>query len=178
MPYKGQGIGFAEMFETLVSIGRRSDHEAANELASAFRDRAIIVAYRNGYVLEDIDLELVTECVRDYPNRGQLTAWRQGIIYRMLIDSGLGAMRLQFEQVCELVEPEIHQTASQDIMAREDAVRSCLEKGIIPASTVTWDVFCERVRDLADGWVDKKQGTLKRGFDRKTIERDVKKIIN
>jgi hypothetical protein len=177
MPYKGPGISFREMFETLVSIGR-SDHGAANELASAFRDRAIIVAYRNGYVLEDIDLELVTECVRDFPNRGQLTTWRQGIIDRMLIDSGLGAMRLQFEQVCGLVEPEIQQTTSQDVMTRENAVRACVEEGLIPASTVTWEVFCERVRDLADGWIEKKQGTIKRGFDKKTIGRDLKKIIN
>jgi hypothetical protein len=49
---------------------------------------------------------------------------------------------------------------------------------MIPAKTATWDIFCERVRDLADGWVDKKNGKLKRGFDEKTIKRDVARFMN
>ena len=88
------------------------------------------------------------------------------------------AMRHQFEARCGLVDQSKVYVAPVGPMARKDAVRACMEGGMMPASTAPWNVFCERVRDLADGWIDKKRGTLKRGFDEKTIKRDVKEIMN
>jgi hypothetical protein len=68
--------------------------------------------------------------------------------------------------------------APTGLMARKDAVRACIERGMIPGSTTTWPIFCGQVRDLANGWIDKKKGTIKRRFTDKTIERDVEEIIN
>jgi hypothetical protein len=72
----------------------------------------------------------------------------------------------------------IHRIAPPELMARKDAVRACIERGMIPGKTTPWALFCVKVRDLANGWIDKHKGTIKRRFDDKTIERDVKEIIN
>jgi hypothetical protein len=94
------------------------------------------------------------------------------------------AIRKKFEQACGLVEQGALNPQSEapltdtDSHPRLEFVRNVLAAGMNPPSTITWKAFCDRVRDDADGWLDKKEGTLKRGFDEKTIKRDVEKILS
>ena len=54
-----------------------------------------------------------------------------------------------------------------------DAVTQLMAEGMIPAQTVSWDQFCDLVRDRCDAWKDRKNRVPKRGFSNKTINRVV-----
>jgi hypothetical protein len=89
------------------------------------------------------------------------------------------ASRAQFETVCglaEQIEPAEQSDSALSDPPRIAAVRKALAAGMNPPSTISWTAFCDYIRDDADGWLDKKEGTLKRGFDEKTIKRDVGKL--
>ena len=87
--------------------------------------------------------------------------------------------RPQFETACglaEQIEPAEPSDSALSDPPRIAAVRNALAAGMNPPSTISWTAFCDHIRDDADGWLDKKEGTLKRGFDEKTIKRDVGKL--
>jgi hypothetical protein len=56
------------------------------------------------------------------------------------------------------------------------AVKKRLDAGAQPGRTVQWTTFCGAVRDDCNGWIDRKQGTAKRGYSDKTIERIAKEV--
>jgi hypothetical protein len=185
MPYQGNSLGLIEMLDVLTSHGR-TEAAAALELEHAFNEKAIKLLVPDGSdpdgeilyrELSAVGRAAVITMLREYLNRMRIPSMRSWNAPIALFTAAR-AMRFQFEAACGLaVTPEV--CASPEIpTTREDVVKACIETGIIPAKTVTWGAFCERVRDLADGWIDKKQGTLKRGFDEKTIKRDVRRIIN
>lgn len=176
MPYKGRVISVPEMLDALIASGR-TEHEAATELARALEDGAIVLAYRNGHVFNSEDLAPVIDFIMAFPSRRSSMSIDETSL--RMTEGGAGAWREQFERACGLIDRQTAPEPRLTIpMTREEAVKACLDDGMLPADTVTWTVFCDRVRDLAGGWVDKKGGTLKRGFDDKTIKRDVKKFIN
>jgi hypothetical protein len=61
---------------------------------------------------------------------------------------------------------------------RDEAIRKRLKRGEIPGRTVFWSEFCDGVRDDAYGWKDKREGTITRGFDDKTIQNVVGKMLD
>jgi len=54
-----------------------------------------------------------------------------------------------------------------------DTVIQLMKEGTQPAHTVSWDQFCDLVRDRCDAWKDRKNRVSKRGFSNKTIIRVV-----
>jgi hypothetical protein len=54
---------------------------------------------------------------------------------------------------------------------REASVTAELHRGATPGGTVSWNQFCDTVRDCAGGWKDRAEGLVKRGFSAKSIER-------
>lgn len=187
MPYEGKSVSILEMLDILTS-NERSEAEAAIELERAFEDREIRLLAPAGSaddgtpVFRAISIEETSGLIgllRDLCNRKPITTIGTWNLPIGLFKSAR-AMRTQFEGVCRLAKIGAQAAAlpREVPMSRKDAVRTCIEAGMTPASTVTWDAFCEQVRDLADGWIDKKVGTIKRGFDEKTIKRDVKEIMN
>jgi hypothetical protein len=56
-----------------------------------------------------------------------------------------------------------------------NAVRNLL-KTEQPTRTMSWNAFCDKVRDNCDGWKDRKNCASKRGFGDKTIKRFVKSL--
>ena len=55
-----------------------------------------------------------------------------------------------------------------------NVVVQLLEEGKQPASTITWQKFCDVARDRCEGWKDPKERIAKRGFGDKSIQRIVK----
>jgi hypothetical protein len=185
MPYRGKSVSLEEMLDILTGHGR-TEAVAVLELERALEDKAIILILRDGSdhegealyrALSDTEMSAVISLLRDIPNRTHIPsmrAWNAPIaMFR-----AARAIRMQFETVCGLVDAQPAPSVAGVPMSRKDAVRACIERGMVPASTTTWDAFCEQVRDLADGWIDKKEGTTKRGFEEKTIKRDVKETMN
>ncbi|MGY4351237.1 hypothetical protein ACVWXM_007730 [Bradyrhizobium sp. GM7.3] len=176
MPYQGEIVSVPEMLDALIASGR-TEHEAARELARALEDRAIELEYRNGHVFNSEDLAPVTDFIMAFPSRRSSISIDETAL--RLADGGAGAKREQFARACGLMDRKTYTEQRPTIpMTREEAVKACLDSGMLPADTVTWTVFCDRVRDLADGWIEKKQGSFKRGFDDKTIQRERKKRID
>jgi hypothetical protein len=185
MPYQGTLVSLAEMLE-MLGTRRRSEAVAALELERAFEDKAIVLRLRDGSdsegealyrTLTDAEMSAVITVLRDFPNRMRIPYIRHMNIPFEMVKAAC-ALRVQFETRCDLLDRPAAPPMPATPMSRESAVRACIEAGMIPASTATWDAFCEQVRDRADGWADKKMGILKRGFDEKTIKRDVKRIMN
>jgi hypothetical protein len=174
MPYQGTLVSVDQMLDELVKAGR-GRRDAAIELQRAFEDNAIVLIF-NDAPLTPSQRSGIGDCLRAFVTDPRDTALHFG--WAVAIMQHARASRAEFERRCDLVQQEAAHIASDAPLSRESAVRACIESGMIPASTATWDAFCERVRDLADGWVDKKEGTLKRGFDEKTIKRDVKRGMN
>jgi hypothetical protein len=58
---------------------------------------------------------------------------------------------------------------------RDEAVRELLEAGDRPPQNIPWKAFCFKVRDIADGWKNKKEGQSAHGFSDKQIMRIVVK---
>jgi hypothetical protein len=178
MSYRSDEIGVAQMFDELVA----KDHtrfDAAVELGQALNDGKIILWYAGEPVVSD--LPAIGNWLRDFVSDPK-QAWL-GYGYLVPTLEKARALRIQFETVCGLVEQDrqgaqIVSSPSDPTSLRLDVVRKALGAGMNPPSTITWKAFCDRVRDDADGWVDKKEGTLKRGFDEKTIKRDVEKILS
>src|SRR6516164_7449878 len=56
---------------------------------------------------------------------------------------------------------------------RDAATQLMKKEGIQPGHTVSWDQFCDLVRDRCDAWKDRKSRVPKRGFSNKTINRVV-----
>jgi hypothetical protein len=166
-------VGINEMFATLIANGR-SAPEAASQLGRAIRAGQIRLADRHGNSLNDADCAFIAELVCD--RAAGIETTRNDLGWLRVKDDVIGGVRFQFEKACGLAQADA--TETEGSLSRQDAVAMCLNEGIVPASTVTWVNFCDRIRDLAGGWVDKKQGTFKRGFDVKTIQRDVKRSIN
>jgi hypothetical protein len=172
-------MSIGEMLDELIQH-ERDNWSAAMELSRALEGGAIILIF-NDAPLRQSHLAGVTEYIRLAAARNEREIrLRLGWTADIMIHSR--ALRAQFELACGLVEQPAVVHFEPDVpMSRMDAVRSCIDAGMIPASTVTWDAFCEHVRDLADGWVDKKQGTIKRGFSQKQIERivdEINRLIN
>jgi hypothetical protein len=184
MPYSGKSVSITEMLEILMSH-EQTEAAAALELEHALKDKAIRLfapagSDDDGDLWREISNEETTAVIallRDLFNRAPITTIGTWNLPIALFKSAR-AIRMQFETVCRLVDARPAPSVAAAPMERKDAVRACLERGMIPASTTTWGAFCEHVRDLADGWIDKKEGTLKRGFEEKTIKRDVKEIMN
>ena len=63
-----------------------------------------------------------------------------------------------------------------EAMRRDEAIRKRLENGEHPASTETWDRFCDHIRDDCAGWKDKKERKPKRGYSDRQIKRVVSKL--
>jgi hypothetical protein len=149
MPYQDPIIGIPEMLDTLVA-NDRSDHEAARELASALEARAIVLAYKNGHVFDDTDLAPVIDFIRAYP--GRRNSLQTVITTQRLQDGGAGALRLQFELACELVD-EPHPrclTAEPPLSKRAAAKRAidaCYPEGV--PDTVINAVLCR----VASQWL-------------------------
>lgn len=168
-------MSISEMLDELVQNGR-GEHAAAVMLGRALEDGAIALIF-NDERLRPTHVAGVVEYI-------QLAAARNAREIRLRLgwvaDIMLHArgLRSQFEQVCELTPSQSAEQPHEPPKTREEAVKACLDGGMLPANTVSWSVFCDHVRDLANGWIDKKQGTVKRGFDSKTIQRDVKKLLN
>ncbi|MBR1249184.1 hypothetical protein JQ609_19930 [Bradyrhizobium sp. AUGA SZCCT0169] len=166
-------VGISEMLTTLIANGR-SAQEAASQLGRAFQTGQIRLADRHGNTLNEGDYAFMAEMLHD--RAAGVATTRNDLGWLRVKDDAIGGVRFQFELACGLSDKG--ENEPQATMTRIDAVRTCLEQGMTPANTVSWAAFYERVRDLADGWVDKKQGTIKRGFDDKTIWRDVKRSTN
>jgi hypothetical protein len=182
MPYQGKSVSIFEMLEVLTSNGR-TEVQAGIELERAFEENAVrLFAPPSSDAGPWRELSIdetkgVISLLRDLCNRAPtktIATWNLPID----LFKAVRAIRSQFERECELVSAQPAPVEATAPMERKDAVRACIESGMIPASTATWDVFCGKVRDLADGWKDKKNGTLKRGFDERTIKRDVNEIMN
>jgi hypothetical protein len=181
MPYQGKTISIPEMLDILIG-SERTEAEAAIELERAFEDKAIRLFAPDGSgadttLWREISIEETFQIIaflRDLCNRTPITTIGT-FNHPIVLFKAVRAIRTQFELACRLVDASPAPVAG---MERKDAVRACIECGMIPASTASWSAFCEKVRDLADGWDDKKNGTLKRGFDERTIKRDVKEIMN
>jgi hypothetical protein len=101
MSYQDPIIGIPEMLDSLVA-NDRSRHEAARKLESALEARAIVLAYKNGHVFDDVDLAPVIDFIRDFPS-GRISLQTE-ITAERLRDGGAGALRLQFELACNLVQ--------------------------------------------------------------------------
>lgn len=61
---------------------------------------------------------------------------------------------------------------------RDDVIRQFLLSGDDPGGNVSWSKFCDKVRDHADGWEDRRNGKLNRGFSERAIRDVVKQILN
>jgi hypothetical protein len=190
MPYRGKSVSIAEMLDILVDSGR-TEAAAALEIERAIEDQSIVLLLPNGsdergetlYVqMSPLGRSHVIAFVRAFPNRMQNSLSTHARLPLQMIQAAR-AIRSQFEDACGLSAesaPSAGDTRMPPLepMQRKDAVQACIDAGMVPAKNATWDTFCEKVRDLADGWADKKAGTLNRGFDEKTIKRDVKEIMN
>jgi hypothetical protein len=183
MPYQGTSVSLEEMLAILESHDR-TEAAACVELERAIEDRKIVLLLPDGrndegetlYCrLSPLGVSAVLSMLRDFPNRMQIPLIRS-LNTPVEMIKAVRAVRKTFETACGLLTAA--PPAPIDGLSRADAVRACIEQGMIPASTASWSAFCERVRDLSDGWLDKKVGTLKRGFDEKTIKRDVTRIMN
>lgn len=106
--------------------------------------------------------------------QGHLVAY-----YRESIDLAWTELRLYFSSAIEDVKDfdrDVGVDSSAAALRRVAAVEAILDTGKRPGKTVTWDLFVDEVCDRADGWTDKKNRKTKRGFTRKTIERDVNRL--
>jgi hypothetical protein len=142
MAYQDPIIGVSEMLDSLVA-NDRSRHEAARELESALEARAIVLAYKNGHVFDDVDLAPVIDFIRDFPS-GRISLQTETTALR-LVDGGAGALRLQFELACGLVEepPPLCLTAEPPLSKRAAAKRAidaCYPEGV--PDTVLNAVLC------------------------------------
>jgi hypothetical protein len=126
--------------------------------------------------LSRAEYSAVKRLLRDFPNRMRIPAARAANVPLGLFKAAM-AGRIQFEAACDLVEQPPEQSLSAlSEHPRVVAVGKALAAGMNPPSTISWTAFCGHIRDDADGWIDKKEGTKKRGFDDRTIKRDVKKL--
>jgi hypothetical protein len=185
MPYQGKTVSITEMLDTLASHWP-TEAAAGLELERAFEDKAIRLFAPAGrdsdgeQLWREISNEETSALIvllRDLCNRAPTTTIGTFNLPIELFKAAR-AIRLQFETACRLSDTRSVPAATGAPIERKDAVRACIEEGMLPAKTTTWDRFCERVRDLSNAWIDKKEGTFVRGFDEKTIRRDVKEIMN
>jgi hypothetical protein len=171
--YRSPKVSVPGMVDELVAA-ERTPRQAANEIERALLDGALFLTSAKNPADANHKQDAI-EFLQAYARWPAISIAADFAALRLEVGE-VYVQRSEFERVCELGAT----LASQDIdtplhictMTRKEAVRVCKKEGMVPARTVTWDAFCDRVRDLADGWVDKKQGILKRGFDIKTIKRD------
>lgn len=183
MPYRGVVVSIDEMLNILIGSGR-TEADAGIELGHALEDKKIFLFAPDGSgpdgpfwrKISDEETSAIITFLHDLCNRARISTIGSYNAPIALFKVAR-AIRMQFETECDLLDAELPSEAKVP-MERKDAVRACIERGMIPASTTTWNAFCEQVRDLANGWIDKKEGTTKRGFDEKTIKRDVKETMN
>jgi hypothetical protein len=65
-----------------------------------------------------------------------------------------------------------HLRSRFEALRRDTAIRKRLENGERPGSIVTWDRFCDAIRDDCEGWKgDPKRREPKRGYSDRTIKR-------
>jgi hypothetical protein len=182
MPYEGKSVSIEEMLDILISSGL-SEASAVVQLQRAMEDKALVMLVPDGSNEDGEEMWCDLSPIGRSACVAALHQWRDREESPLTPQSkkmirGIRAVRFQFEGLFGIRQSEQPTTASEMPLSRDKAVLACIESGMIPASTATWDAFCERVRDLADGWADKKNGALKRGFDEKTIKRDVAKVMN
>ena len=70
-------------------------------------------------------------------------------------------------------------SSAPQLSHRKAVIASMLKAGAIPGSNIHWKTFCDDVRDKCNGWLSKADITKHRpgrGFDDKTIQRDVKEL--
>jgi hypothetical protein len=61
-------------------------------------------------------------------------------------------------------------------LRRQAVIRQLLNKGQVPGDRVTWEAFCDAVRDKGDGWKDRKKGNPRRGYGNTVIREDVGRL--
>src|SRR5229473_2225151 len=137
MPYQGTLVSIDEMFDELVRNGRER-RDAAIELQRALEEGAIVVIF-NHEPLGAEHLAGIGEMLRAFVADPQEAKRHFGWAVDILKYGR--ASRAKFERACELVEQPAAQIGSDVQMSRENAVRTCIESGMIPASTATWDAF-------------------------------------
>jgi hypothetical protein len=64
----------------------------------------------------------------------------------------------------------------QTAVIRRRTIRSLLAEGKIPGDTVTWNSFCDMLRDRCDGWRDRRKGASRRGYGNTIIKSDVVRL--
>lgn len=101
MAYRGDDIGIGAMLDDLVAKGR-NEFDAAVELESALKDGKVVLWYAGAPVIDD--LPAVGRFLRDFASDRKQARLGYGYLAQMLADAR--ALRVQFETVCNLLEPE------------------------------------------------------------------------
>jgi hypothetical protein len=67
--------------------------------------------------------------------------------------------------------PPAQQTISRGETPLVAAIKERHAVGDRPGKNVTWDRYCDTIRDLYDGWADRKKRTPSRGYSDRNIQR-------
>ncbi len=70
-------------------------------------------------------------------------------------------------------DPELNPEDNESALSA--AIKKRLSAGEEPGVTEQWIHFCDAVRDAANGWVNRKERKLKRGYGDKTIKETAKR---
>jgi hypothetical protein len=183
MPYEGNSVSLVEMLEILDSNGL-TEAAAVLQLERAIEDGAIKLLLPDGTndegetlycEMSPVGRSAITALLREIPNRMQIPSIRSWNAPLAMFGAAR-AMRFQFEAAFGMnEEPDLKDVQDQPLKDRRlQAVRQAIDGGMVPPSTTSWPDFCDHIRDVADGWIDRKAGKAKRGFGERHIKRDVK----
>ena len=183
MPYEGNSVTLLEMLDILVSTGL-TEAAAVLQLERAIEDGAIELLLPHGTddegetlycEMSHVGRSAIAALLREIPNRMQIPSIRSWNA-PLAAFAAVRAMRFQFEAAFGLgkEEPNLKDAQDQPLKDRRlQAVRQAIDGGMIPPSTTSWPDFCDYIRDVADGWIDRKARKPKRGFGERHIKRDV-----
>ena len=159
-------------------MGRR-EADAVLQLERAIEDGAIELRLPDGTnddgetlycEMSHVGRSAITGLLREIPNRMQIPSIRMWNA-PLAAFAAVRGKRFQFEAVFGLSNaPDLNDVQDQPLKERRlQAVRQAIAGGMVPPSTTSWPDFCDHIRDVADGWIDRKAGKPKRGFGERHI---------
>jgi hypothetical protein len=183
MPYEGKLVSVLEMLDILDGNGL-TEAAAALQLERAIEEEAIELRLPDGTddegetlycKMSPLGRSEVIAVLRSFPNRMR-TPLIRGLNAPLEMIKAVRAKRSEFEAAFGTIneEADLKDAQNQSLKDRRiHAVRQAIDDGMFPPSTIPWPDFCDHIRDVADGWIDRKAGKPKRGFGERHIKRDV-----